>query len=140
MLPTNTRILCVDEKDCCQMLDFMLNISKPVFEFVGADSAEKALKLAENEKFDIYLLEYCLPEMSGIELCRRIRKTDADTPILFFSGMARPADRDEAMAAGATEYLIKPNDLDKFVETVERLLHKGLIVSKPVPAINNKVH
>ncbi len=122
------------------MLDFMLNISKPVFEFVGADSAEKALKLAENEKFDIYLLEYCLPEMSGIELCRRIRKTDADTPILFFSGIARPADRDEAMAAGATEYLIKPNDLDKFAETVERLLHKGLIVSKPVPAINNKVH
>ena len=125
MLPAKPRILCVDDEDCREMLDLMLNLAKPVYEFVGADSAEKALQMIEDEKFDLYLFEYRLPETSGIELCRQIRKIDAETPILFFTGMARPVDRALAMAAGATEYLVKPNDLDRLAETIERLLHKS---------------
>lgn len=140
MLPANPRILCVDEKDSCEMFDLMLNLAEPVYEFVGTTSAEKALNIMANEKFDLYLLECRLAEMSGIELCRKIRKNDAETPILFFTGMARPADRNVAMAAGATEYLVKPNDIDRFAETIERLLHKNSTVSEPTPAINDGVH
>ncbi len=125
MLPAKPRILCVDDEDCREMLDLMLNLAEPVYEFVGATSAEKALKIMANEKFDLYLLECRLLGISGIELCRQIREFDAETPILFFTGMVRPIDCDEALAAGATEYLIKPNDLDRLAETIERLLHKS---------------
>ncbi len=140
MLLAKPRILCVDDEDCREMLDLMLNLAEPVYEFAGADSADKALKMIEDEKFDLYLFEYRLPEMSGIELCRQIRKIDAETPILFFTGMARPVDRNQAMAAGATEYLVKPNDLDRLAETIKRLLHKSLSISKPESANSDEVH
>lgn len=125
MLSAKPRILCVDEEECCEMLDLMLKLAGFVYEFVGAASTEKALKMMADKKFDLYILEYRLSDISGIELCRQIRKIDSETPILFFTGMARPADRVTAIAAGATEYLIKPNDLDRFAETIERLLYKS---------------
>lgn len=140
MLPAKPRILCVDGKECCEMFDLMLKLDGFVYDFVGADSDEEALKLMANEKFDLYILEYRLPNISGIELCRQIRKTDSETPIIFFSGMARPADRDRGMAAGATEYLIKPNDLDRFAETIERLLHKSSTVSKISDGVNDGIY
>jgi DNA-binding NtrC family response regulator len=59
---------------------------------------------------------------------------------MFFTGMARPADRTKAMSAGATEYLIKPNDLDRFAETIERLLHKSSTVSKISDGVNDGIY
>ncbi len=55
-------------------------------------------------------------------LCRHIRQMDKTTPILFFSAMARPADQNVAIAAGASEYLVKPDDLDRLPGMVKSLL------------------
>lgn len=131
MSDSKPRILYVDDKDCCQMIGFMLNVAEPDYELVGAVSSDEAVDLMEKKKFDLYVLESLLPGTSGIELCRRIRKADKDTPILFYTGMARPADRDAAMAAGATEYLVKPNDLDKIIGMMIRLVNKSSPVSEP---------
>lgn len=130
MSDAKSRILYVDDKDCCQMIELMLNVEEPDYEFVGASSADEALNLIEKGKFNLFVLEYFLPGTSGIELCRRIRQADRETPILFYSGMARLADRDVAIAAGATEYLVKPNDLDKLIRTMKSLLNKNLLFSE----------
>lgn len=124
MLSSNPRILYVDDKDCYQMIDLMLSLAAPGYEFVGVTSAEKAINIMAKEKFDLYVLEYQIAGTSGIELCRHIRRSDSKTPILFFTGMARVADRNVAKAAGATEYFVKPNDLEQIVETIARLLNK----------------
>lgn len=134
MSASNPRILYVDDKDCCQMIGFMLNVAEPDYELVGAASSDEAMNLMEKGKFDLYVLESLLPGTSGIEFCRRIRKIDNDTPILFYTGMARHADRNAAMTAGATEYLVKPNDLDKIIETIVRLVNKSSSISASEPA------
>lgn len=125
------QILCVDMESCCEMLDLMLNIEKNVYEFTGMDSAEKALAIIATKKFDLYLVENLLPDKPGIELCRQIRETDAKTPIVFYSVMARQIDRQRAMEAGATEYLLKPNDIDRVAITIQQLLDKTLEFHEP---------
>lgn len=88
-----------------------------------ANTPTEALELIASEPFDLYILEHRLPEMSGVELCRQIRKTDKQTPILFFAGRLRLAESDVSIAAGATEYLVKPIGAEFLIETVRRLLH-----------------
>lgn len=124
MQTPSPRILYVDDdKDSCEMMCLMLKLANSDYKTVEVGTAEKALKSIADESFDIYIFDYKLPDMSGIELCRLIRQTDAETPILIFSGMARDVDRENAKAAGANCYLIKPNDLNIFTATVENLLN-----------------
>ena len=121
-----SRILCVeDDKDSCSLIEFMLRQEDDGCVVTSAQTAEEAIDLIEKQSFDLYILDYWLPEMTGVELCEKIRQTDKQTPILFFTAMARPADRAAGRAAGATEYLVKPNDLSNLTETVKRLIHES---------------
>ena len=74
--------------------------------------------------FDLCILEYALPDMSGVQLCGLLRNMGCDMPVMFFSAMNRSIDVEKAQAAGANEYLIKPDDLDQFAVAVARLLSK----------------
>jgi DNA-binding response OmpR family regulator len=95
-----------------------------------ATTAREALELIASEPFDLFILGYQLPEMSGVELCRRIRKTDKLTPILFITKRARLADCQVSVAAGATEYVVKPIGAEYLIETVRHLLN-DFHVAKP---------
>jgi PleD family two-component response regulator len=73
-------ILCVeDDKDCCELLDFIL--SGEGFEVVSCSTSKEGLHLAKQGGFSAIILDYCLPEISGIEICREIRTFDKQTPI-----------------------------------------------------------
>ncbi|MGI8638755.1 MAG: response regulator [Pyrinomonadaceae bacterium] len=120
------RILCVDDDhDSCEIMSLMLHDANVNYRVTTVSSGNKALSLIADEPFDLYILDYRLPEMSGIELCRLIRQTDAETPIMFFTGMAREIDGKNAIEAGATKFLVKPTDLDILTETVEKLLNQS---------------
>lgn len=115
------RVLCVDdEEDTCAMLCGLLGLID--CEVSTAATAAEALKLLAQERFDLYLLDNWLPGGSGVGLCREIRRSDPSTPIVFYSGAGLDWERDEALAAGAQSYLVKPSDLSLLVETVRRLL------------------
>ncbi|HEY0459122.1 MAG TPA: response regulator [Pyrinomonadaceae bacterium] len=117
------RILLVDDdKDSCEMMSVMLTLANTNYEVISANSADEALALMEIKPFDIYILDSLLPDMSGVELCAEVRRGDEQTPILFYSGMLDSNYIKNAKAAGANEYLIKPNDLERFTETVHKYL------------------
>ncbi len=78
------------------------------FRVSTADSTADALHLAASEHFDALLLDYWMPDLTGIELCRRIRTFDQNTPILICSGAVTPADKEAAVLAGAQGYVNKP--------------------------------
>ncbi|MBA2620639.1 MAG: response regulator [Acidobacteria bacterium] len=120
----STRILYVeDNSESCELLGTMLPLySDWKFSVTAAESADAAISLMKKQAFDFYILDYVLPDISGVELCERIRRTDSRTPIVFYTGMSRETDRQKALAAGATEYLVKPNDLIKLTEAVKNLL------------------
>ena len=65
--------------------------------------------------------------MTGVELCRRIRKADSETPILFLTGKNRVAECRVARAAGVSEPLVLPVSLDKLTAKVKQLVNKATI-------------
>ena len=64
---------------------------------------------------------YHLPRISGVDVCREIRRRGDTTPIIFFTGGAHESGREEATGAGAQACLVKPRDIEILAETVERL-------------------
>lgn len=90
----------------------------------SAGSVDAALKLAQSEPFDLYILDKRLPDGAGVDLCCRLRELTPPIPVIFYSGDAYESDRHEALAAGAQSYLPKPQ-VDLLIETVNRLLANG---------------
>lgn len=123
-MPTpSPRILYVDDdQDNCDLIAVMLRLSGADYEFTSVSSPDEGLKLAAARRFDLYLLDYRFAGKSGVDMCRILRRTDAVTPILFFTGEAREPHRRAAMEAGANAYLVKPDDLEKLTHTVQELL------------------
>ncbi len=66
-----SRLLYVeDDADSVELVKLMLGGETDFYEIISTDSATEALALHHAEKFDLYILDYRLPDMSGIELCR----------------------------------------------------------------------
>lgn len=116
----NVSILCIeDDEDTCQLVSFVFK--QEGYE-VKTCSSKDCLKIIEHEHFSAIILDNYFGELNGVDICREIRLLHPNTPIIFFSGEVRQAERDKAMAAGATTYLIKPNDFERLVETAIKLI------------------
>lgn len=121
MIMEKHRILCIeDDPDTCEMLTIALQPAG--YDVISAHTAKDALHKASMEDFAALLLDTNLPDISGIELCRQIRTFDNNTPIIFYSGEARPEIIKEAMKAGAQAYLKKPIDPFEVGETIAELI------------------
>jgi CheY-like chemotaxis protein len=89
---------------------------------VCADGAEDALEKIAGQSFDLYLFEYSLGDMTGPELCRKIRRSDNRTPVVICSSQAREIDRNTAFTAGASGYVVKPDELARLGAIMRRFL------------------
>jgi len=125
MSEAKARILCVeDNRDSREMISALLRQSNQDYQVTAVETAAEALALNGKMKFDLYILDIWLPGMDGVELCRRLRERGVTNPIMFFSAMGVQAkDKDYVLASGADEFLVKSIDIDRFTETVERLLN-----------------
>ena len=80
MTTPKKHILCVDDHaDTCALVTTILSD----YETISAYSMADAIKQATAQKFDLYILDYHLPDGTGLELCLMLRGFDRDTPILF---------------------------------------------------------
>jgi DNA-binding response OmpR family regulator len=117
MTAPNLRILySEDDPDSREIVCLIL--VKEGFEIICPDSSEDVLRIANEQKFDAYLLDSWTPGMSGFELCKRIKEFDAHTPIIFYSAAAFEGDKDEALAAGAQAYVTKPSSVEELVDAI----------------------
>ena len=118
---TIKRILQVeDHQDTANMLTIFLREIGYRVETIG--TCKEGVEAIQVKRFDLFLFDNLLPDGTGIELCKEIRKNDQDSPIIFHSGAADQNDKVAALAAGANAYVIKPADLDELTATVKRLL------------------
>jgi DNA-binding response OmpR family regulator len=123
MPPLAPRILVIDDDDDnSELIRLWLLRSNADYDITCAMTPDEGLSLAATQRFDLFVLDYRLRGMTGISLCRTLRRTDPDTRIMFFTGEAHTREQQEAMQAGADAYLIKPNDLKNLTETVRWLL------------------
>ena len=133
-MPSNRRLraLCVDEsEDCREMLSTALRFWR--IDARAVATATEALSLIQTERFDLYLLDVRLPDLDGFELCRRMRGFDPHTPIIFFSSAPYEAGKGLGIAAGANDYVTKPN-MDVLLRTIPYYVtHQGDTTAKVIP-------
>ena len=123
MKSPSPRILIIDDNcDSYELMQFMLQQANAGYEITCVSASEEGLRLASAHRYDLYLLDYRMRGINGVEVCRRLRQTDAKTVIIFFTREAQESVRQEALRAGADAYLIKPDDLKQLTATVKRLL------------------
>ena len=114
------RILCVDDhEDSSQLLKLLLAESD--YEVSIAGTMDEAIRLAQANDFDLYVMDKHLPDGSGIDLCRKLGELTPGVPCLFYTGDAYEIHRQEALAAGANAFIPKP-DIDALIDTVHKLL------------------
>ena len=123
MKPLSPRILIIDDDpNICELLRLMLQYSNPDYEITCVSTPQEGLSLAATQGFDLYVLDYRFRGINGIDVCRALRQTHAETRIMFFTGETRDHKQREAIQAGADAYLVKPDNLPNLTETVNRLL------------------
>lgn len=114
------RILCIDDnEDTSEMLKLIL--SHENYEVDIAFTLKEALQRASTKEYDLYVLDRHLPDGSGLELCQKLSKITPGVPCIFYSGDAYDIHRSEAFAAGADDYVAKP-DIDGLIDSVQQLL------------------
>ena len=120
-------ILCVDDHgDTCELISFILSDYK----VTSANSMAEALRLASTNKFSLYLMDYHLPDGTGVELCHQIKNFDAETPILFITASSSMIEQ-QALNIGA-QGLIKKTD-DKFAEKLPTKISELLDIKAETP-------
>jgi two-component system phosphate regulon response regulator PhoB len=103
----SARILLVD--DDVEVRDVVTAILEAVgFEVVASHSGEEGLAKLERSSFDLVVLDWTLPGMSGLELCRAVRARWTRLPVLFLTANASTEDVVDAFAGGADDYVVKP--------------------------------
>ena len=115
------RVLCAEpHEDTCRLIRLLLE--RQGHEVVAAGTIAECVGLAEAEGFDLYMIDDDYIDGTAIQLCKRLRRMMPATPILFFSAQAFRRDRELALEAGASVYLVKPDDLFEIVSTVNSIL------------------
>jgi two-component system phosphate regulon response regulator PhoB len=126
-----TRILVVeDEEALSTLLDY--NLRQENFDVAVASDGEEALVKIDEAAPDIVILDWMLPKISGIEVCRRLRSKPEtkNIPVIMLTARSEEADRIRGLETGADDYLTKPfstNELVARVRAVLRRIRPGLV-------------
>ena len=110
----------VVEDEGAQREVLQYNLEAEGFEVVVADNGEDALLLVQEEQPDLMVLDWMLPKVSGIEVCRQVKADPAtrSIPIIMLSARSEETDRVRGLETGADDYVVKPYSV---VELMARL-------------------
>lgn len=126
----SARVLLVDDdRDIRDVVGAMLDAVGLLVE--SATSAEEALERVRGSSFDLVVLDWNLPGMTGIELCRLIRRDPklSTLPVLFLTAHASSKDVVEAFASGADDYVVKPFRAPELGARIFGLLRRARMAS-----------
>ena len=84
-----------------------------------ASNGLDGLTLFQNGKFDLVLLDWMLPKMTGLEVCKKIRETNSKTPIIFLTAKDTVQETVEGLKTGANDYIKKPFSFDELLERIK---------------------
>jgi putative two-component system response regulator len=127
----NTKILVIDDDQA--MLDLICNVLKPRgFDLYTASDGDKGIELFKKENPSIILTDINMPEITGIEILKIIKKVSPITQVIVFSGVGTTADVIEALRLGATDYLVKPFNIGLLIHTVSRCIERHELITERI--------
>lgn len=126
-------LIVEDDLALIDVIDFTLR--RAGYKTVFAHDGETALLLWESELPDVILLDWNLPKLSGLDVCRRIR-VQADTPIIILSVRSAEDDVIKVLELGADDYIIKPFSPRQLVARVEALLRRAKVAHRTIEPIS----
>ncbi len=121
------KILVVDDEIKIQKMvrDYLEAVG---FETLGASDGLSALKMFEDEEFDLIVLDYMLPGIDGIDIIRKIRKSSSESssvPIIMLTARAEETDKLMGLEIGADDYVVKPFSLKELAARIRSVLRRA---------------
>lgn len=89
------------------------------YQITAANDGLKGFELTQSQQFDLILLDWMLPKISGIDLCKAIRIKNHTTPIIFLTAKDTVKETIEGLKAGANDYIKKPFSFEELVERIK---------------------
>ena len=119
-----SRVLVVDDDP--ELLRFLIEeLSGAGHQCSGCDNGQDALLTLRQETFELVVMDWTLPDFSGVELCRRLRRSGNTTPVLMLTARDDVDERVKALDAGVDDYLTKPFNLKELHARVRARLRRG---------------
>ncbi len=118
------RVLLVD--DAKDFIDYTRKrLTARDIDVLSAYNGREALDILETESVDVVVLDVLMPDMEGIETLREIKKIKPDQEVIILTGHGTIETAKEGMELGASEFLLKPCNLDKLLESIQRSYSKS---------------
>lgn len=115
-------LIVEDEQKLSRVLQLELEYENYQTEI--ADNGKDALRLMEEKNWDLVLLDIMLPELSGLEVLRRVRRNDEDTPIILLTARDQVYDKVSGLDQGANDYITKPFQIEELLARIRVHLRK----------------
>ena len=131
---TGKILLADDEQEVLMLVNF--HLQRAGYTVVLAENGLEALEIAAQEKPVLAILDRMMPEMDGVEVCRRLREVSPGMYIIMLTAMADDEQRIDGLEAGADDYMSKPFNAKELILKVNAMLRRG---TKIVPA-QDSVH
>ncbi len=122
----NARILIVDDEQIAlKNLEHIMK--KEGYEVVGTQSGQNALKLLEDQQFDLVLTDLKMEKVDGVQILKRSRELHPDTEVVMITGYASIESAIQVMKKGAYDYIAKPFKLDEVRKVVREAIEKVML-------------
>ena len=124
-----SKILIIeDEEPIRRVLVRILTDEDSSFEIHEASDGKKGLDLIKNDSYDLVLCDIKMPKVDGIELLQRTRKTNSTIPFIMLTGHGNIETAVESMKLGAYDFISKPPDLNRLINSVRNALEKKELI------------
>jgi two-component system, OmpR family, phosphate regulon response regulator PhoB len=117
-------LIVEDESAVAELIRY--NLEKEGYEVEVASDGEEALLMTEERQPDIMVLDWMLPKLAGIEVCRRLRSkpTTRNLPVIMLTAKTEEADRVRGLDVGADDYMVKPFSVSELVARIRAVLRR----------------
>ena len=130
------RILLVeDEVKLAHAMKRALELQKYAVDV--ANNGKDGLDFAIGEDFSLIILDVMLPEIDGIEICKRIREAGIHTPVMMLTARGQISDKVTGLDVGADDYMVKPFSFEELFARIRALVRRPAQANDPVLSIKN---
>ena len=127
-------LLIEDDPDIVQLLK--IHLADLSCEVTTELNGLSGYQMSISEEFDLIILDIMLPDMDGIDICRKVRAKEISTPILMLTAKSEEIDKVLGLEIGADDYMTKPFSIREFIARVKAILRRSKLIKEGLE--NNK--